>query len=70
MNEMKVIDKLGDRIKQLEITEMVLSDQIEELQKEVARLNGLLEEKTIEIAELRSKTCQCGDEGCKCNHDE
>lgn len=68
MNADGIIDALGDKIKQLVISEAILRGQMEEAQKEIARLTTLVQEKDKLIDSLQSRQCECGPD-CHC-HDE
>ena len=61
MNADGIIQELGEKIKQLTISEAILKGQLVESQQEINRLNNMLDEKDMEIAELQTSKCQCGD---------
>ena len=63
MNADGIIQELGEKIKQLTISEAILKGQLVESQQEINRLNNMLDEKDMEIAELQTSKCQCGDGG-------
>ena len=69
MNADGIIQELGEKIKQLVISEAILKNQLIGCQQEIDRLNGMLDEKDMTIAELQNGQCQCGDD-CKCHKDE
>lgn len=70
MNADGIIQELGEKIKQLTISEAILKGQLVESQQEINRLNNMLDEKDMEIAELQTSKCQCGDGGCSCHNEE
>jgi septal ring factor EnvC (AmiA/AmiB activator) len=70
MNADGIIQELGEKIKQLTISEAILKGQLVESQQEINRLNNMIDEKDMEIAELQTSKCQCGDEGCSCHSEE
>lgn len=70
MNADGIIQELGEKIKQLTISEAILKSQLAEFQQEINRLNNMIDEKDMEIAELQTNKCQCGDEGCSCHNEE
>ena len=61
MNADGIIQELGEKIKQLTISEAILKGQLVESQQEINRLNNMIDEKDMEIAELQTSKCQCGD---------
>ena len=65
MNADGIIQELGEKIKQLTISEAILKGQLVESQQEINRLNNMIDEKDMEIAELQTSKCQCGDGGVK-----
>lgn len=69
MNADRIIQDLGEKIKQLTISEAILKGQLVEAQQEINVLNNMINEKDMEIAELQTSQCQCGDDGCKCQND-
>ena len=69
MNADKIIQDLGEKIKQLTISEAILKGQLAEAQQEINVLNNMINEKDMEIAKLQTSQCQCGDDGCKCQND-
>lgn len=69
MNADRIIQDLGEKIKQLTISEAILKGQLAEAQQEINVLNNMINEKDMEIAELQTSQCQCGDDGCKCQND-
>ena len=70
MNADRIIQDLGEKIKQLTISEAILKGQLVEAQQEINVLNNMINEKDMKIAELQTSQCQCGDDGCKCHHDD
>lgn len=69
MNADRIIQDLGEKIKQLTISEAILKGQLAEAQQEINVLNNMINEKDMEIAKLQTSQCQCGDDGCKCQND-
>lgn len=69
MNADGIIDALGDKIKQLVISEAILRGQMEEAQKEIQRLNSVIQEKEKLVADLQSRQCECGPD-CHCNDEQ
>lgn len=70
MNADGIIQELGEKIKQLTISEAILKGQLVESQQEINRLNNMIDEKDMEIAELQTSKCQCGDGECSCHSEE
>ena len=60
MNADGIIDELGNKIKQLVISEAILKGQMEEMQKEIERLNSVIQEKEKLVADLQNRQCECG----------
>lgn len=69
MNADRIIQDLGEKIKQLTISEAILKGQLVEAQQEINVLNNMINEKDMKIAELQTSQCQCDDDGCKCQND-
>lgn len=69
MNADRIIQDLGEKIKQLTISEAILKGQLVEAQQEINVLNNMINEKDMKIAELQTNQCQCGDDSCKCQND-
>ena len=69
MNADRIIQDLGEKIKQLTISEAILKGQLAEAQQEINVLNNMINEKDMEIAKLQTSQCQCDDDGCKCQND-
>lgn len=69
MNADRIIQDLGEKIKQLTISEAILKGQLAEAQQEINVLNNMINEKDMKIAELQTSQCQCGDDSCKCQND-
>lgn len=69
MNADRIIQDLGEKIKQLTISEAILKGQLVEAQQEINVLNNMINEKDMEIAKLQTSQCQCSDDGCKCQND-
>ena len=69
MNADGIIDELGNKIKQLVISEAILKGQMEEAQKEIARLTTLVQEKDKLIDNLQNRQCECGPD-CHCNDEQ
>ena len=69
MNADGIIDALGDKIKQLVISEAILRGQMEEAQKEIQRLNSVIQEKEKLVADLQNRQCECGEDR-HCNDEQ
>ena len=69
MNADGIIDALGDKIKQLVISEAILKEQMEEMQKEIERLNSVIQEKEKLVADLQNRQCECGGDR-HCNDEQ
>ena len=69
MNADRIIQDLGEKIKQLTISEAILKGQLAEAQQAINVLNNMINENDMKIAELQTSQCQCGDDGCKCQND-
>ena len=69
MNADGIIDELGNKIKQLVISEAILKGQMEEMQKEIERLNSVIQEKEKLVADLQNRKYECGGD-CHCNDEQ
>lgn len=69
MNADGIIDELGNKIKQLVISEAILKGQMEEMQKEIERLNSVIQEKEKLVADLQNRQYECGGD-CHCNDEQ
>ena len=69
MNADGIIDELGNKIKQLVISEAILKGQMEEMQKEIERLNSVIQEKEKLVADLQNRQYECGGDS-HCNDEQ